>query len=202
MTRDDAWRSFAVVPAAGRSERMGKPKLLLPWRGRTVIEHTLDAWLAGGVTHTLVVVRPDDEPLASVVRRSQATVVEPAAAPPEMKDSIRIALDDIAIHYQPTAADAWLLAPADMPWLSPNVIRQLLATHQPDAPAILIPVHGSTRGHPVLFPWPLASDVQNLSAHEGVNVLKQRHGWTPVPVADELILADLDTPEDYEKRRD
>lgn len=194
-----AWRSFAIVPAAGNSTRMGQAKLLLPWRGRTVIEHTLAAWSAGGVSRTVVVTRPDDVSLAQVARQSGAEVFSPTIAPPEMKDSIRIALEEIARVHRPTEFDAWLLAPADMPWLSAEVIRELLTAHQPSTPRILVPMQDSQRGHPVLFPWPLASQVAALAPHEGVNALLDRHSWTAIPVTTGLIHGDLDSPEDYER---
>ena len=194
-----SWRSFAIVPAAGNSQRMGQAKLLLPWRGRTVIEHTLAAWSAGGVTQTIVVTRPDDVSLALLARQSGAEVVTPSVAPPEMKDSIRIALEEIARVHRPSDTDVWLLAPADIPWLSAAVIRDLLAAHRTSAPRILVPVQESQRGHPVLFPWPLASQVATLLPHEGVNALLDRHTWTPVSVTAGIIHGDLDTPEDYER---
>ena len=175
-------RSFASVPAAGHSHRMGQPKLLLPWRGQTVIEHTLTAWRLGGVDVTVVVARPEDQLLAEAARSAGAEVVLPAVAPPEMKDSIRIALEHITRRYQPAEQDAWLLAPADMPWLSAAVIRHLLATHVPRMPRILVPVRNRQRGHPVLFPWPVACDVARLPAQAGVNALLKSHGWTAVPV--------------------
>ena len=194
-----AWRSFAIVPAAGHSTRMGQPKLLLPWRGRTVIEHTLAAWRAGGVTRTIVVTRPGDADLAAISSSTGAEVLTPAVAPPEMKDSIRAALEHLARVDSPTDADVWLLAPADMPWLSPSVIRKLLESHTPMVPRILVPVQGTQRGHPVLFPWPWAKLLDTLASHEGINSLLTRHSWTPVQVADGIIHGDLDTPEDYEK---
>jgi molybdenum cofactor cytidylyltransferase len=194
---NDAWHSFAIVPAAGRSIRMGQPKLLLPWRGQTVIEHTIAAWRASAVTRIVVVIRPDDSQLAEIANLAGADVVIPEVAPPEMKDSIRIALEHVARSDHPTEVDVWLLAPADMPWLSANVIRELLAAHRPSEPRILVPVQGEQRGHPVLFPWSLAKEVATLTAQEGVNALLDRHGWTPVPVSVDFIHGDLDTPEDY-----
>jgi len=44
MQRLAAERSFAVgvvILAAGRSARMGRPKLLLPWGGTSVLGHLL-----------------------------------------------------------------------------------------------------------------------------------------------------------------
>src|SRR5687767_7060979 len=49
----------AVVPAAGASTRMGKPKLLLPWGQTTVLESTLAALQGGGVEAVVVVLAPD-----------------------------------------------------------------------------------------------------------------------------------------------
>lgn len=194
-------RSFAIVPAAGHSRRMGTPKLLLPWGDSTVLAHTLAAWRAATVTRTIVVVRRNDEPTAEVVRQCGAVLVQPTADPPEMKDSIRAALEEVRVREQPTSSDVWLLAPADMPWLAPSVVATLLAAHDPETPRILVPEADGRRGHPVLFPWPLAAEVATLGADEGVNALLDRHGWTPLPVPSPGIHGDLDTPEDYTQRR-
>ena len=59
-------RTFAIIPAAGRSQRMGQPKLLLPWRNSTIIEHVLAAWRASQVSHMLMVVHPADRQLAEI----------------------------------------------------------------------------------------------------------------------------------------
>ncbi|MCA9202986.1 MAG: NTP transferase domain-containing protein, partial [Planctomycetales bacterium] len=141
-------RSFAVVPAAGESRRMGRPKLLLPWGDSTVIQTVLAAWQASRVDRVLVVVRPDDAELAEVCGRAGATVVVPGESPPEMKRSIQLALHEIHDRHAPTDADAWLLAPADMPRLSTTIINRLIAEHA-DAlrddraePAILLPIVG------------------------------------------------------------
>ncbi len=40
---------FALIPAAGKSARMGRPKLTLPLGGRTVLEHVVTALRRGGV---------------------------------------------------------------------------------------------------------------------------------------------------------
>src|SRR5687767_3395037 len=104
-------KSFAIIPAAGTSSRMGRPKLLLPWRGRTMIEQTIAAWQAGGVSDVIVVVRPDDSALQKVVVQAGAVTVVPPIAPPEMKDSVQFALADVAVRFSPRAEDVWLLAP-------------------------------------------------------------------------------------------
>lgn len=182
---------------------MGRPKLLLPWQGRPIISHLLAAWQASGVTQTVVVLHHDDQELIALCRQAEVEVVLPATPPEEMKVSIRHALERIAARWQPEAGkDVWLLAPADMPELSPAVIDRLLAEHRPDKAEILVPVCDGERGHPVLFPWETAADISQLAPHEGVNALVARRGWRAVPLADRGLLRDLDTPDDYRRLLD
>ncbi len=70
-------RSFAIVPAAGRSVRMGRPKLNLPWGESTVLEHVVQAWLASRVDRVIVVVRRDDERLDELCRSLGVEVCVP-----------------------------------------------------------------------------------------------------------------------------
>ena len=194
-------KSFAIIPAAGTSSRMGQPKLLLPWRGRAMIEHTIVAWQAAGVSEVIVIVRPDDSALEQVLLHAGAVAFVPPVAPPEMKDSVQFGLTYVAEHFSPGAADVWLLAPADMPQLSPRIVARLLAKHDPAQSQILVPTLVGRRGHPVLFPWPIAGEVEQLGPGEGINALTARHGCREVPCDDLEPLADafadIDTPDEY-----
>jgi len=192
-------RSFAIVPAAGRSRRMGQDKLLLPWGDSTVIESLLAGWLASDVDEIVVVVRRDQTELQTLCRN--VTVVTPPIAPPEMKDSVLAALDHIRKAFAPADSDVWLLAPADMPQLNPAVVNELLAAHEPASPAIIVPTSDGKRGHPVLFPWAIASSVATLAENEGVNALLERFPVRTVECGGPAIHGDLDTPDDYERLR-
>ena len=199
-------RFFAIIPAAGNSTRMGAPKLLLPMGGGTMMERTLAAWKNSRVERVVVVVRPEDLELADLCRTCGAEVVVTPTAPPEMKDSVQYGLRHIEANFAPIAEDAWLLAPADMPNLSPRIINAMIATHEPNKIRILIPTLGGQRGHPVLFPWPLAAEVFSLRSNEGLNVLRQRHDNQEIPCDDveptgTSAFSDIDTPEEYERFR-
>jgi molybdenum cofactor cytidylyltransferase len=190
-------RSFAIVPAAGRSQRMGEPKLLLEHEGRTIIEYVLAAWRESRVDHVVAVVHPDDDELAKRCRRAGAEVIRPATPPPEMKDSVACALVAIDEEYNPAAGDVWLLAPADMPALSRQTIDAVVAAHTFGQPTIIVPTHQGKRGHPVLFPWTLAEEVSRLGAHEGINAIVARHQVRELDLPAAEILLDIDRPEDF-----
>lgn len=205
MSRDPtARRVFAVVPAAGRSRRMGRPKLLLPLDGRPVIEHVLSALSASQLAATVVVVRPDDEELEEVVRRCGAESVVPDTPPEEMTVSVQHGLRVLGRRYAPQDTDGWMLVLADQPTISPTVVRALVARWALESPAsILVPVHQGRRGHPVLFGWCHAAEALAFGPEQGLNQLVHRRASDviEVQVDDRGIVIDLDRPEDYDRLR-
>lgn len=196
-------RLFAVVPAAGRSRRMGRPKLSLPLGERTVLQRLLDALAAPEIVERVVVVRGDDDPLAAAASAAGAHVVRPAKAPPEMRDSVEHALRAIQERHAPDQGDGWILVPADHPVLEPTAVRSMIEIWKTELPEILVPTCGGRRGHPTIFRWELSADVFALPADCGLNrLMKDRAaGVREWPVERPSILIDLDTPEDYERIR-
>jgi molybdenum cofactor cytidylyltransferase len=196
---------FALIPAAGHSTRMREPKLLLPLAGQPLILHTIAAWQRSRVDCVVVVIRPGDEALTQLVRTAGVEIVIPDSPPPDMKASLRAALRHIEQEFAPTTNDAFLVAPADMPQLSAGIINRLIAEHRADSgQKILAPTLSGRQGHPVLFPWPLAKEVDALGPDEGLNAIVHRH--PPVLVAcedlvaaNEYPFADIDTPEDFQQ---
>ncbi|MBP88999.1 MAG: hypothetical protein CMJ64_20180 [Planctomycetaceae bacterium] len=195
------FRSFAIVPAAGKSERMGRDKLTLPWGQTTVFGSLLSAWRASNVDEVIVVTRPDHERVIAICESAGVSIAIPEHPLPEMKDSVRAALTYVQSHFAPQDMDVWLLAPADMPLLNSTIVNQVLAAHTPDSPQIVAPAQAGKRGHPVLFPWPLAKEVDSLGEDEGVNALLKHHSLFTIDCGDDRIHSDLDTPEDYERLR-
>jgi len=196
-------QAFAIIPAAGRSVRMGAAKLLLPWGGRAVIETVIGAWRASRVSRAILTVHPDDLELARRGREAGAEVVVVDPPPVDMKASVLAGLAYIEAKYQPGPQDAWLLAPADMPLLTAESIDRLLAAWKENRlrnrQEILALSRGGRRGHPVLFPWPLVAAARQLGADEGLNRLLEQFGCRELPADDEGGFVDLDTPADYRR---
>ncbi len=192
-------RLFAVVPAAGHSRRMGRPKLLLPLAGRTIIARMLSILKRREIAATVVVVRPDDEPLRAAVAECGAIPLQPDVPPPEMRQSVEEALRYLERQFHPRPEDAWLLAPADHPLLDPAVMDRLISVWRHSPGKIVVPACRGKRGHPTLFPFRLAPEVFELPADEGLNSLLRRHAAEieQVELDSRAVIADLDTPEDY-----
>jgi molybdenum cofactor cytidylyltransferase len=193
---------FALIPAAGKSTRMGRPKLALPLGDRTVLEQVVAALRRSDLDRILVALGPQTPGLANLARTAGAEVLELPSATADMRATVERGMDWIEQHWHPDADHGLLLCPADHPLLDATVVEELLAArHQHPAATIFIPTFEGKRGHPVLFGWSHVPSIRALPPDQGLNSYFRLHisETQEVPVASPDILCDLDTPEDYER---
>ena len=192
--------SFAIIPAAGLSRRMGEPKLLKTYRHKPLIEHTLEAWCLSRVDRVLVIIRADDHALQVLlqnIRQRLSFEIVLADAPPEMKDSFAAGWTYLQESSELSGNDVILMAPADMPHLSSAIINQLLDFHPQHPDSILAPEYQGRRGHPALFPETIAQAVSQLTSDQGLNALWEQFPHHSVVVDTDDSFGDFDTPQDW-----
>jgi len=188
----------AVVLAAGRSRRMGTQKLLLPWAASTVIDHIVDQVLSTSVSHVRVVVGRDaDRVTAALADRPVAWVTNPQPEG-DMLSSVCCAL-----RVLPEECHAALVVLGDQPRITTALVEELLQAYDTSPQKIMVPFYRRRRGHPMLFARCYFEEV--MAQYEGVGLrgLLQAHGpevceW---PVSMPAVLADMDTPLDYQRER-
>ncbi|AGA27577.1 nucleotidyltransferase family protein [Singulisphaera acidiphila] len=192
----------AIVPAAGRSERMGQPKLILSIAGRTVITRVVHALRQGGAVPVVVVTPPRDAPGAGLLidesDRAGAIVVIAETRPPDMRASFELGLTHLERSDHPSAV---ILTPADSPGITAALVSQLVNRAEAIPEAILTPTFQGRRGHPIVLPWAMALKSRELPQSAGLNSLVALHASevVEVEVAEPGVLDDLDTPEDYQR---
>jgi molybdenum cofactor cytidylyltransferase len=195
-------RTFGLIPAAGKSRRMGRPKLLLPFGDTTVLERVLLAVHSAGVADVLVVVAPDAGELAARAATAGAHVHTLAEDTPDMRTTCLHGLAWLGEHFHPRDDDGWLLLPADHPTVRPEVVRAILAAADanPDK-SIIVPTHAGRRGHPTWLRWSHVTAIRALPPDQGLNAFIRAHApeTLELPWPGDDILRDLDTPEDYRR---
>jgi molybdenum cofactor cytidylyltransferase len=195
-------RTFGLIPAAGKSRRMGQPKLALPLGGRTVLECVVAAIQQASVVHVVVVVGPGGDALAALARTAGADVLQLTEDTAEMRQTIQRGLDWLESRFQPRDDDGWLLLPADHPCVDAGVVGQLLqARARHPQRSIFVPTYRQKRGHPPWIGWNHVREIRALPRDVGLNAYVRQHGaqTLEVPVETEAVLWDLDTPEDYRR---
>jgi len=196
---------FALVPAAGKSARMGRPKLSLPLGDRTVLEWVVVRLRQGGVEKILVVLGPHVRELGPLAESAGAAALVLRDETPDMRTTVQCGLDWLEANYHPQADDSWLLVPADHPTLSACDIRQLLnARLQHPQASIVIPTYDGQRGHPAVIAWKHVAGIRALQPDHGLNAYLRLHAieTLELPVDSAHVLCDLDTLEDYERLRE
>lgn len=193
-------RTFALIPAAGQSRRMGRPKLALPLGDRTVLECVVGAVRDGGVNDVLVVIGPGTAFLQPLAEHAGAHVHVLPEETPDMRATVKAGLAWIEEHHHPQNNDAWLLLPADHPTLQPSVVSTLLAAaDEHPAHSIALPTFAGKRGHPTLFRWKHVAGIRELPGDRGLNAYIRAHADEvfELPWSSGEVLLDLDTPGDY-----
>lgn len=196
--------TLAVVPAAGASRRMGRPKLLLPYErtsGTTTIVHALVAALrAGGASPVLLVTAPGDEELQRIMEEAGCQVAVNPDPDRGMLSSIRegIAALGGARHLQ-EHGEVLLVAPADLPALRPATVAEVLWRRAAAEAPLAVPTFQGKRGHPLAIAPALLPEIDTLDPAVGLRELLERHAASvlEVPVNDPGAVRDVDTPEDY-----
>lgn len=190
---------YVIIPAAGLSRRMGRPKLTLELGGRSVIARLLDALNHPAITATVVVYRRSDESLHAELQTFDVIAVQPAQDPPDMRSSVEHGVAELNRCFSPKPDDAWLLIPADHPVLDADVVSELISAWSVSDADVMVPVCNGRRGHPAFFRWSLTSRLADIPADQGLNWLLKSGDVTvrEEPVDSDAILLDLDTPKDY-----
>jgi len=181
-----------VVLAAGRSERMGRPKALLPCGsgGESFLARIRATLRQAGIDEVRVVLSPALFGAAGV--EDGEKVVNPDEGP--MLVSVRLGLQAL-----PHGVQAVLLWPVDHPLVSRRTVTQLVEARRRRNALLAAPIHGGHRGHPVLFSAALIPDLLGAPDNEGARAVVHAYqdDLLRVPVDDIGVLADIDTPEAY-----
>jgi molybdenum cofactor cytidylyltransferase len=188
----------AVVLAAGRSVRMGRPKLLLPLAdGRSMLAHVVGLLKAGGAEPVLVVMSPEEGVADEADRVGARAVRLGAPLPGEMIGSLQRGLE----AAEKTPAEAALILPGDMPFVQPATIRSILDLWLLERPPVLVPSFQNRRGHPVCLARETWADIQALQPPTSLRDYLRRHGdgIRYLVVEDAGVLEDVDAPEDYDR---
>lgn len=189
-----AIRTVAVLPAAGASRRMGRPKLLLPFGESTLVGSVVAALRGGGVEEIVLVIAAGDEDLRAWAEETGVTFAVNPDPDRGMLSSIQegvAALD---------GADTLLLvSPADLPNLHAETVALLIRRMKETGAPLGLPVHNGKRGHPLAIAPALIPEIGTLDLEIGLKQLRDRHEaeLLEVEVGDAGVVEDVDTPEDY-----
>lgn len=189
-------RIAAVVLAAGRSTRLGRPKQLLPLGDRPLLAYVLRCVRRSSVDERYIVLGHASSAIEEAVDLTGFQVLKNPNYPDGQSTSVRIAVESIG---HDVAAVIFVLG--DQPLLAPDVIDRLADSYRDSPAPIIQPRFAEGPGNPVLIDHSLFGDLSLLTGDTGARPIlhQQQELIRYIDVSDYHRPADVDTWEDYEK---
>lgn len=190
MSRD---RLAAVVLAAGASTRMGRPKALVPWRGRPFVAHAIALAERAGARPIAVV-------QGAIALPADAIVGAERVENPRWPEGPLTSLQAGLARALGEPIDAVLVVTIDRPHIAATTIDALVAAWRGAPDRVWQPSFEGVHGHPIVWPVDLARRLAALEppstardlAHASDVMLRRSY----LPVEDPAVIENLDRPED------
>jgi molybdenum cofactor cytidylyltransferase len=186
-----------IILAAGSSRRLGEPKQLLEFEGKTLLRRAAETALAANAQKVVVVLGANskifrneivDLPLQITINQNWAK---------GMSGSIRIGLQRL-LEIEPDLSAIVLLL-CDQPFVTTKTIRRLIEKYQETKKLVVASEYDETFGVPALFAREMFNELLALKGDAGARFLikKQAASGLAKILAQEAAF-DVDTRADYQ----
>ena len=183
--------------AAGSSSRLGKPKQLLPFRGTTLLQQTIDQAKTINVGPVVLVTGAYHDKIIEETNTQGLNVVHNDFWQDGMTSSIISGLKE-AINLSPDI-DAAIILMCDQPFLSSSVLLEMIEAYMSTGKEIIQCKYGDNYGPPVLFDQSLFASIMALNEKNGARSIIRQHPEKVAFVSFPDGCIDIDTEADFEK---
>ena len=183
-----------LILAAGHSTRMGMLKQLLPFGKSTVLEQVVKALTTSKLHAVTVVLGHRSEEIRSRLTSWPVHTVINPDPDGDMLSSIQCGIRSIPEDQ------AVMIALGDQPLISEAMVDLLITAYERKPSGMVLPVHNSRRGHPMIIAPAFREELLTLS-EGGLKTIRDRHEdqVITVPVDTDAVLIDLDYRHEYER---
>jgi molybdenum cofactor cytidylyltransferase len=189
----DIW---AIILAAGESKRMGSPKMLLAFKGTTMIENVIANVSKSKIDRILVVLGANFKLLLDLVKTKEVNYCYNENYRDGMLSSVICGFRNIPIVHR-----AVLVFQGDQPLISPFAVNSVIDSYISSGKGIVLPIYQNRRGHPILIDRKYRNEIEKLDPAEGLRSLltKFPEDVLEVKTEDSGILRDFDTYDEYKE---
>lgn len=183
----------AAILAGGESRRMGTPKALLPYRGKTFAEHLLEVTSHPRVSLRRIVVGAHAAEIRARVIAADAEFVVNQDWQRGQLSSIQAAIRSLPAE----STSGLLLSPVDHPLVSVQLIAQLIEAFDASGKLIVLPTYRGRRGHPLIFAASLYSEILAAPPDVGARQVVWAHAGEllETPTEEEGVVLNLNDPD-------
>ena len=186
-----------ILLAAGASSRLGQAKQLLPYKGKTLLQHGIQAALLADAEPVVLVTGANAADIEKEVGDERVNVVENTEWEEGMASSIRYGLTAL-LEMAPDTERAIFMV-CDQPFVTAELLNQLVFASIDTEKEIVACAYSGTLGTPALFSSPFFPLLQQLEGNEGAKKIIKQYPENVGTIAFAKGEIDIDTPDDYER---
>lgn len=184
-----------IILAAGGSQRLGRPKQLLPFHGGSLLRRAAEAAVGSHADHCTVVLGNEADRCGAEISNLPVRLEINPAWREGLASSIRVGVDAVRRHHP--NLDAVVLTPCDQPFLTSAVLNSLMQIHLSTDSGIVASSYADTVGIPALFTAGWFQRLTELQGDRGAKALFETAGADLITVPFPQGATDVDTAEDY-----
>jgi molybdenum cofactor cytidylyltransferase len=184
-----------IILAAGKSARLGTAKQLLNYRGKNLLQHSIDVALSSLAEQVLVVLGSEKEIIEQELDQSKIEVIANPLWENGMASSINYGLKGLKKILP--KADAAIFMVCDQPFVDANLLNKLIEKHIETQKYIIASKYAETLGTPTLFHKSFFGELSSLEGDIGAKSLIKKYSNLSESINFDLGSIDIDTRENY-----
>ena len=185
-----------LILAAGNSSRLGEPKQLLNFNGKTLLRNVVNEAIK--VTESVIVVTGSNHSQNSrEIEDFEVKIVENINWDQGMGSSIKIGINQLLNRF--SEVQNIIISVCDQPFIEASVFSDLIQMQKISQKGIVASKYSDTLGTPVLFTKKYFEEISILSGQEGAKKVTQKFKDDIAEIIFEKGAIDIDTQSDYQK---
>jgi molybdenum cofactor cytidylyltransferase len=186
-----------LILAAGNSTRFGSIKQLLPFNGKTLLQHAIDEAIGADADSIVIVVGANADEVSASIDNTGVEIVLNNHWQDGMASGIVAGVGKISsLHNN---LHNMIIAVCDQPFVTSALFKQLYQTQSESQKGIVACAYADTIGTPVLFTQKYFDHLLSLQGEEGAKKLLKTYAFDVATVNFPNGNIDVDTEVDYQE---
>ena len=185
-----------LILAAGSSSRLGEPKQLLKFNGKTLLRNVVEEAIKVS-DFVIVVTGSIHSQISKEIEDLKVKIIENINWNKGIGSSIKIGIIQLLNEF--LEVKNIIISVCDQPFLETSVFLDLIQMQKDSQKGIVASKYSDTLGTPVLFTETYFKELSELSGQEGAKKVLQKFKDDIAEINFEKGAIDIDTASDYQK---
>ncbi|WP_268224006.1 nucleotidyltransferase family protein [Sinomicrobium oceani] len=185
-----------IILAAGSSERLGRPKQLLQYQGKSLLQHAIDKALASIADRVVVVLGAYAERIRESVKGREAVFIENPGYTKGMASGIALGTAYL-LNNTGREIGGILIMLCDQPFVTSEHLDHLFKKQKTTGAPVVASYYRARKGVPAVFHRDLFPELIKLEGEHGARDLMRKYETETIGFPGGAV--DVDTLEDYRR---